>query len=103
MQSNRLPGLIGYNREMARGWESKSVEDQINAREADASKTAKAIPTAQQRELQSRRAGLLLMRTRTLTALQSTRNETYRKQQEIALTHLDSELSAIELELNRSR
>jgi len=93
---------------MARGWESKSVEDQISAREADATKTAKAIPTAQQRQLQSKRAGLLLMRTRTLTAIQSTRNEAYRKQQESALAHLDAELAELDaaiakLELNRSR
>lgn len=88
---------------MARGWESKSVEDQISAREADSTKTAKVMPTAQQRQLQSKRAGLLLMRTRTLTSIQSTRNETYRKQQETALAHLDAELAELDAAIAKTR
>ena len=88
---------------MARGWESKSVEDQINAREADAAKTAKAMPTVQQRQLESKRAGLLLMRTRTLTAIQSTRNDAYRKQQESALAHLDAELAELDAAIAKTR
>jgi hypothetical protein len=82
---------------MARGWESKSVEEQISAREAEAQKSAKTIPTAKQRELQSKRAGLLLMRTRTLTAIQSARNETYRQQQERALAHIDAQLAKLDI------
>jgi hypothetical protein len=81
---------------MARGWESKSVEEQISARDAEAQRSAKTTFTAQQRELQSKRDGLLLMRTRTLSAIQSTRNEEYRKQQEHALAHLDAELAELE-------
>jgi len=81
---------------MARGWESKSVEDQISAREAEAQRSAKTSFTPQQRELQSKRDGLLLQRTRTLAMLQSTRDERYRRQQEQALTHLDAELAALE-------
>jgi hypothetical protein len=87
---------IGYNAEMARGWESKSVEEQISAREAEAQRSAKTTFTPQQRELQSRRDGLLLMRTRTLSAIQSARDEVYRKQQEHALAHLDAELAQLE-------
>jgi hypothetical protein len=83
---------------MARGWESKSVEDQIRAREAETQKSTKTTITAEQRELQSRRDGLLLMRTRTLSAIQSARNETYRQQQERALAHLDAQLAALEAE-----
>jgi hypothetical protein len=81
---------------MARGWESKSVEEQISAREAEAQRSAKTTLTPKQRELQSRRDGLLLMRTRTLSALQSARNETYRQQQEGALAHLDAQLAELE-------
>jgi hypothetical protein len=81
---------------MARGWESKSVEEQISAREAETQRSAKTSFTAEQRELQSKRDGLLLMRTRTLAAIQSARNVTYRQQQERALAHLDAELAALE-------
>ena len=81
---------------MARGWESKSVEEQISAREAESQKSEKNKVTAKQRELQSKRAGLLLMRTRILTAIQNTRNEAYRSQQQHALAHIDSELAALD-------
>ena len=81
---------------MARGWESKSVEDQISAREAESQRATKTAFTAEQRELQSKRDGLLLMRTRTLSAIQSARNETYRQQQERALAHLDAQLAELE-------
>ena len=80
---------------MARGWESKSVEEQIAERE-----DSKLLPknrklTAKQREIQQRRDQLMLMRTKTLASLQSTRNEIYRRQQEEALKHLDAELARI--------
>jgi hypothetical protein len=80
---------------MARGWESKSVEDQISAREAEAQRSAKAQVSRQQRELQSRRDGLMLLRTRTMSAIQSAQDVGYRKQQEHALAHLDAELAQL--------
>jgi hypothetical protein len=80
---------------MARGWESKSVEEQISAREAEAQRSTKTTFTPEQRKLQSKRDGLLLMRTRTLAALQSARNETYRQQLERALAHLDALLAEL--------
>jgi hypothetical protein len=82
---------------MARGWESKSVEDQISAREAEAQRSTKTSFTAEQRELQSKRDGLLLNRTRTVAAIQSTRNETYRQQLERALAHLDAQLAELDV------
>ena len=85
-----------YNASMARGWESKSVEEQISAREAESQRSAKTTFTPQQRELQSKRDGLLLLRARTLATIQATRNESYRKQQEHALAHLDSELAELD-------
>jgi hypothetical protein len=83
---------------MARGWESKSVEEQISAREAETQRSTKTKFTAKQRELQSRRDGLLLMRTRTLSAIQSASSERYRQQQERALAHLDAQLAELEAE-----
>ena len=81
---------------MARGWESKSVEEQISAREAEAQKSTKTVFTAKQRELQAKRDGLLLMRTRTLSAIQSATSERYRQQQERALAHIDAQLAELE-------
>jgi hypothetical protein len=81
---------------MARGWESKSVENQISEREADGPKSKKTKITAKQRELEVKRNGLLLVRTRTLSAIQSARSESYRQQQERALAHLDAELAALD-------
>ena len=82
---------------MARGWESKAVEEQIRARE-DAIKTTPPKAEATPAELQRRakRESLLLVRTRTLNALESARDERYRLQLERALAHLDSELAQID-------
>ena len=87
---------------MARGWESKSVEDQIRARESESQKTTPAKVTAKQRELQSKRDGLLLMRIRTLSAIQSARSEIYRQQQERALEHIEAQLADLEADQTQS-
>ena len=81
---------------MARGWESKAVEDQISEREASSQNPTKIKITTQQRELRAKRDGLLLVRTRTLTAIQAARSESYRQQQEQALAHIDAQLAALE-------
>ena len=78
---------------MARGWESKSVEDQIAEREAGASLSPPKKLSAGEAEKQAKRDGLLLARARTLAAIQTARNETYRIQLQRALKHLDSELA----------
>jgi len=87
---------------MARGWESKSVEEQISAREAEAQKSTKTRFTAKQRELQAKRDGLLLVRTRTLAAIQSASSERYRQQQEGALAHLDEQLAELDAAMTES-
>jgi hypothetical protein len=76
---------------MARGWESKSVEDQIQARE---SQTPSAKPKTTPEELQrrSRRDGLLAVRTRTLSALQTVCDARHR-------AHLGRVLADIEVQL----
>ena len=81
---------------MARGWESKSVEEQIAEREESKDTPKVEKLTAKQREIQQKRNQLLLMRTKTLATLQTARNEIYRRQQEEALKHLDAELSQLE-------
>jgi hypothetical protein len=76
---------------VARGWESKSVEDQINEREAQNSGKKKRTPQDIQRE--SKRQSIVLARSRTIAAMASARDERYRALLKRTLDHLDSELA----------
>ena len=80
---------------MARGWESKSVEDQIQEREA-ASK-AKAAPKLSPAEVQlkAKREGLELVRIKTLTSLQAACDSRYRAHLERVLADIDAQLLAL--------
>ena len=82
---------------MARGWESKSVEDQINERQAAGKSSQKDKLSPQDLEREAKRAGILLARTRTLTALESSRDDRYRALLQRTLEHLDSELEKLRL------
>jgi hypothetical protein len=71
---------------VARGWESKSVElQQDDARSAGEPKRSL---TPEQREIESRKEGLKLSRTRILALLESATNPRYR-------TILEQELATI--------
>jgi hypothetical protein len=75
---------------VARGWESKSVELQQD----DARSTGEPNPrlTPEQREIESRKQGLKLSRSRILEQLHSTGNPLYRKTLEQALAALDEQI-----------
>jgi len=81
---------------VARGWESKSVEEQISEREAEAENSAKIKLSQRELEQKSKREGLLLARLRTVSVLESTRDERYRALLQRTLAHLDSELAKLE-------
>jgi hypothetical protein len=80
---------------MARGWESKSVEDQIGAREAEAEASHRRQLSPAEAELMERRNGLLLARARTLASLESASDSRYRALLERTLAHLDTQLAAL--------
>ena len=80
---------------MARGWESKSVEDQISDHKAEEKDPAKRKPSPQEIEKKSKKQGILLARSRTVTALESTQDGRYRALLQRTLEHLDSELEKI--------
>jgi hypothetical protein len=80
---------------VARGWESKSIEDQINERQAESQNAAKTRLTPGELERQAKRESILLVRSRTATALESARDERYRALLQRTLEHLDSELSKL--------
>jgi len=84
---------------VARGWESKSVEEQISEREAEAQSAGKPKLSRHQLEQRAKREGMLLARARTLSSLETTRDERYRCMLERALAHLDSQIAEIDSDI----
>ena len=80
---------------MARGWESKSVEDQIDvAQRAPRVEALENSPGPEQLEFIRRRESILLSRTRVERELNSAQNPRYRALMTKALAELDAQLSA---------
>jgi hypothetical protein len=75
---------------MARGWESKSVEQQQE--EASSVNTRGAPLTPEQAAREKRRQGLLLSRQRVLQQLEAASNPRHRQMLESALADLDAQL-----------
>lgn len=83
---------------MARGWESKDVESQVEAtgkQEAKPAPGAKSKSPDQVRREQQRK-DLLLSRTRIANDLASATHPNHRKSLEAALEHLDKKLAELE-------
>ncbi len=79
---------------MARGWESKAVESQIEAAEARAPSHAPQLSPAEiqlQRDVES----LELSRTRVLADLAAAQNPKYREVLQRSLSFLDQKLAAL--------
>ena len=83
---------------MARGWESKSVEDQMAQVESDRRACAKATLTPEEIARQTEREGLLLSRSRTLASLQGACDARYRALLERTLAHVEAELARLDRE-----
>jgi hypothetical protein len=81
---------------MARGWESKSVEDQVAEAEAAKETHAKARASAEEREKETERQSLLLSRTQITNRLKIVTNPRYRAQLESALKHLEIRLKELD-------
>ncbi len=79
---------------MARGWESKSVESQI---ETDPSADRGEPVAPEQRERERKRGSLELSRRRVLQDLEAARSEVRRASLERALAFLDEELAKLGL------
>jgi signal recognition particle GTPase len=77
---------------MARGWESKSVEDQVADAEAAKDDRAKLHSSAQERVKETQRQSLIMSRTQIIRRLKQTTNERYRTQLEAALQDLEKKL-----------
>lgn len=78
---------------MARGWESKAVEDQVQESESKKSQSDKGQLPPTDMELNRRREVLVLSRTRVQRELESSRNPRYTDQLTRALADLDAQLA----------
>jgi hypothetical protein len=83
---------------MARGWESKSIEAQMDQAEKARETRLRRPPTPAEIERNAKRDGLMLSRARTLEALQHTCDDRYRGLLEKTLEHLDTQLKQVENE-----
>lgn len=80
---------------MARGWESKSVEAQIEENRAEASAQQQSnSPTPHENESKRKRANLLLSRKRILQQLEASTSQRYSEQLQRSLAELDSQLGS---------
>ena len=78
---------------MARGWESKSVEDQVQEAQTKNDRSGKPQLTSSQPELHRRREVLLLSRARVESELASNPSARYKDQLTRALADLDAQLA----------
>lgn len=80
---------------MARGWESKAVEEQISAAEARKEAVAKPQLTQAEREQQTRKETLMLSRSRLLQTLSGARNKRHIEMLQQSIAEIESELSTL--------
>jgi hypothetical protein len=82
---------------MARGWESKDVESQVesNQKPTDGKGIDGKRKTADQIHREQERKGLQLSRARVMHDLESATNPNHRKSLEAALAHLEKKLSEL--------
>ncbi|MDX1980323.1 MAG: hypothetical protein SFV51_08640 [Bryobacteraceae bacterium] len=78
---------------MARGWESKSVEEQMDAAEQRARERATPQFSAEEIAAKARRDSLLLDRKRIEQDLARARHPRHREMLQQALAHLDARLA----------
>ena len=76
--------------------DSKAVEDQQAAAEAEKQNRSRPAVSAEERERRARREGLLLALTRMRADRESATDARYRAMLEQAIAHLDREIRAIE-------
>jgi hypothetical protein len=85
-----------YNGIMARGWESKSVEFQIESAETHVHPSSEESISQAELERLRKRESLMLSRTRVLHDLETSQNPRYRSQLEKALFDLNKELTTLD-------
>jgi hypothetical protein len=82
---------------MARGWDSKAVEDQVQDAQTTvrSDETRKPQSSPEEMDIHRRREVLLLSRTRVQRDLEASQNPRYKDQLTRALVDIDAQLSAL--------
>jgi len=80
---------------MARGWESKSVEDQIDMAEARTATARARVLSEEAIEVLRKKESILMSRTRVVRDIESAQNPRYRAVLTKALADLDAQLSTL--------
>ena len=80
---------------MARGWESKSVEDQIDMAEARSANFRAKVLSEEAIEALRKKESILMSRTRVVRDIESAQNPRYRAVLTKALADLDAQLSTL--------
>jgi hypothetical protein len=80
---------------MARGWESKDVESQVEAKKTVSAAPSKGPKTPEEMRREQECKDLQLSRIRIMNDLQAATNPNHRKSLEAALAHLDSKIAQL--------
>jgi len=80
---------------MARGWESKDVESQVESNKTVEEPRSHGQKSAEQLEREQERPGFQLSRIRILNDLESATNPNHRKSLEAALAHLNEKIAKL--------
>jgi molecular chaperone DnaK (HSP70) len=90
---------------MARGWESKAVEDQIEQANERARRSLQSPEdlSPEERERRERLESLMLSRTRTLAQLESATRPAHRQMLQRTLRALEAEIEEQEAEVRRQK
>ena len=80
---------------MARGWESKSIEAQIEETDSEPSSNAELRASAEELQATFKKKDLLLSRQRILQQLELSSNERYSELLRRTLAGLDAEIGAL--------
>jgi hypothetical protein len=82
-------------KDMARGWESKSVEAQIEESRSSRPTAAKRALQAKQTQNLMKKSDLLLSRSRVLQQLENSSNERFNELMQRTLSDLDKQIAAL--------
>jgi len=80
---------------MARGWESKDVESQVEETQAPKQKPGSGSKTPEELKRDEERKDLQLSRTRIVNDLATATHAQHRKSLEAALAHLDKKIAEL--------
>ena len=80
---------------MARGWESKDVESQVEAKKTVSASPSRGPKTPEELNREQECRDLQLSRIRIVNDLQVATNPNHRKSLEAALAHLDSKIAKL--------